>query len=449
MADLKKLGRYQILKVLGKGGMGIVYKGHDPEIDRTVAIKTVHFDPSLSEENRETLKKRFFQEVRAVGKLLHQNIATIFDVGSYEGVNFFTMEYVEGATFQELMSSKTPPTTQNVVNYIIQAADALHYAHQQGVIHRDIKPANIMVLNDGRVKLMDFGIAKVTQEASSTEMATQAGFIMGTPNYMSPEQVTGKKVDARSDIFSLAIILYEFVTGKKPFYDENVSTTLFKVVNEDPVEPVKVKGNLPPAINEIVLKALKKKTEERYQNGEEFALALRNYQNRTTETVDPFIKEYGQSEHALIQLLSNNCYALENFTDEEFTEIFKICQKHHFQAGKIIFKENTIRSGLYIVISGKVEIYQEIAGNKVVLNSVENGQCFGEMTVLKQFPSTTYAVAITNSFLISVDEKSLKRSGTGTYFKVFKNIAVGMLNRIIKCDQKTGEFLKKSLDAGT
>lgn len=446
MAELKKLGRYEIDKVLGKGGMGIVYKGHDPEIDRTVAIKTVHFDASLPEEHRETLKKRFFQEVRAVGKLLHQNIATIFDVGSYEGVNFFTMEYVEGMTVQDLMASQNRPSIESAVSFIIQASEALHYAHQQGVIHRDIKPANIMVLSDGRIKLMDFGIAKVTQESSQgAEMATQAGFIMGTPNYMSPEQITGKKVDGRSDIFSLAVILYEFVAGKKPFFDENMSSTLFKIVNEDPPEPIKVRGAIPRGLNEIIVKALKKKPEERYQSGQEFAAALRNFQARADAgTVDPFTREFGQSEAAIIQLLFNNCYAFENFTDEEFAEIFKICEKHNFKAGEVIYKENTIRSGLYVVISGKVEIFQEIEGKKVVLNAVENGQCFGEMTVIKQFPSTTFAAAVTNSFIISVGEKALKRVGTGIYFKVFKNIAVGLLNKVIKCDQRVGEFIRKA-----
>ncbi len=445
MADHKKLGRYEIQKVLGKGGMGIVYKGHDPEIDRTVAIKTVLFDSSLQEEHRETLKKRFFQEVRVVGKLLHPCIAAIFDVGSFEGINFFAMEYVEGKTLQDIMASQNKPSIENSVNYIIQCAEALQYAHQQGVIHRDIKPANIMVLNDGRIKLMDFGIAKVTKEASSEEMATQAGLIMGTPNYMSPEQITGKKVDGRSDIFSLAIILYEFVTGKKPFYDENMSATLFKIVNENPIEPTKIRGAIPAVLCEIIMKALKKKVDDRYANGQEFAAALHNFQSRgAVGAVDPFTQEFGQSESALIQLFSNNCYAFENFTDEEFAEIFKICQKHNFKSGDMVFKENTIRSGLYVIISGKVEIYQEIDGNKTILNAVENGQCFGEMTVIKQFPSTTFACSVTNSFIISVDEKSLKRSGTEIYLKVFKNIAVGMLNKVIKCDQKVGEYIKKA-----
>ena len=428
--------------------MGIVYKGHDPEIDRTVAIKTVHFDASLPPEHQETLKKRFFQEVRAVGKLLHPSIATIFDVGSYEGTNFFTMEYVEGKTFQDVIAAR--PSLENSISYIIQAAEALHYAHQQGVIHRDIKPANLMVLNDGRVKIMDFGIAKVTQEASSSpEMATQAGFIMGTPNYMSPEQITGKRIDGRSDIFSLAVILYEFLTGKKPFFDENMSAILFKIVNEDPVEPMKVRGNISGVLNEIVMKALKKKPDDRYVDGQEFATALRNFQSRgTAGAVDPFTKEFGQPESVLVQLLSSNCYAFENFTDEEFSEIFKICQKHQFKPGEVIFKENTIRSGLFVIISGKVEVYQEIAGRKIVLSTAENGHCFGEMSLIKQFPSTTFASSLANSFVISINEKSLKSVGAAIYFKVFRNIAVGLLNKVIKCDQKVGELIKNNLEGG-
>ena len=214
----KKIDRYEILGELGHGAMGVVYKGRDPIIDRLVAIKTIRFDRLYEEQEIQGLKDRFFKEAQAAGKLSHPNIVTIFDVGEDRGLSYIAMEYVEGEVLSQYLLQDHLLPVDEVLEIIAQAAEALDFAHQRKIVHRDIKPANIMRTSEGQIKVMDFGIAKFP---SST--LTQAGSILGTPSYMSPEQIRGEDLDGRSDLFSLGCILYELLTGVKPFRGESLA----------------------------------------------------------------------------------------------------------------------------------------------------------------------------------------------------------------------------------
>ena len=265
----RKIGRYEILEELGYGGMASVYKAHDPQINRTLAIKILRPERCQNVEYR----RRFLREAKAVGTLSHANIVTIYDIGEVENTPYIAMELLEGIPLDKLMKSDYQPTLIEILEWSIQLADALEYAHQRGIVHRDIKPSNIVLSHDKKsLKITDFGIAHFDE--SDVTQHTLLGEVLGTPQYMSPEQVLGKSVDARSDLFSVGVIMYQLFSGKKPFQADTLATLLFQIATESP-EPIgQVKPDLPASIKQLVDKLLKKKPEKRFQTGAEFKKAL-------------------------------------------------------------------------------------------------------------------------------------------------------------------------------
>ena len=265
------LGRYEIKKELGKGAMGIVYLGVDPKINRSVAIKTMRFEEGLEEKAMKDLKDRFFREAQAAGNLQHPNIVKIFDAGEEQDIAYIAMELLKGDDLKKWASKDTLLPVPKVLEYIAQSADALGYAHKSGIVHRDIKPANIMLLEDGSLRVCDFGIARITESSK-----TATGTVLGTPYYMSPEQIAGKKVDGRADLFSLGVTLYEMLTGERPWKGgESIGTLLFQITSDPYPDPMVIRKDLPPGILAVIDKALKKNPEERFQTGMEMAEALR------------------------------------------------------------------------------------------------------------------------------------------------------------------------------
>lgn len=265
-----QLGRYEILAELGRGAMGTVYQARDPKIDRTVALKTISVNGATAAEEEE-YRQRFFREAQAAGKLAHPGIVTIFDICEDETTKtpYIVMEYIAGATLEQMTQPGNLPTPATALEWARQLAEALHYAHTQGIIHRDIKPANIIVTEEGRAKITDFGIAKL----ALTDF-TMAGQVLGTPSFMSPEQLTGEKMDGRTDLFSLGIILYSLLTGGKPFTGENLTEVTFKVAYKDPPAVTQLVPSLSPEFDYVIARALAKSPSHRYQNGEEFAADL-------------------------------------------------------------------------------------------------------------------------------------------------------------------------------
>src|SRR5216110_1032770 len=247
--------------------MGIVYEGYDPLIKRSVALKTIRAD-QLAGENAETVIARFRREAQAAGRLSHPNIVSIYDFGEEEGVSYIAMEFVKGRELKDHFQANERFTTADIVRIMTKILDALDYSHRQGVIHRDIKPANIILLPDGSVKVADFGIAHI-----ETSNMTQVGTTLGTPAYMSPEQIMGLPVDGRSDLFSAGVILYQFLTGERPF-SGTATATMHKVLEEDPLPPSRFNVQVPGAMDAVVRKALAKRPDERFQNAEEFEAAL-------------------------------------------------------------------------------------------------------------------------------------------------------------------------------
>ncbi len=280
-STMERLGRYQVREIIGEGAMACVYKAFDPEINRALAIKLLKAQLRLDGEYR----NRFLREAKGAGVLSHPNIVTVFDVGEDQGHPYIAMELVEGGTLGDEIKSHKPLTTRDIVEIGIQLTRALDYAHKKGIIHRDVKPGNIMRVSESNtIKVADFGICRIDgSEGSDATQQTQIGNVLGTPHYMSPEQVIGEKVDSRSDLFSAGVVLYQLLTGHLPFEGDTLISVAYKITKTDPPSLDKVRADLPLSLRRVIERALKKQPDKRFQTGEEFAQALIGVQRELAE----------------------------------------------------------------------------------------------------------------------------------------------------------------------
>lgn len=264
---MKRIGKYDIVSILGQGAMGVVYKGFDPIIERDVAIKTVRRDPYVPEQDE--LRQRFVREAKAAGRLHHPNIISVYECGEDAGQTFIVMEFVNGKPLSTYLWRRHRFNLEEIRDIIDKVLEALDYAHSMNVVHRDIKPSNVMLSENGEIKIADFGIARLD---SST--LTRVGTVIGTPSYMSPEQLLGKRVDHRTDLYATGLLLYELLTHKKAFEGSDPNSLMYQVVHSDPVPPRTVCSTLPAGFDPVVKKALAKKPDERFQTGKEFIAAI-------------------------------------------------------------------------------------------------------------------------------------------------------------------------------
>jgi serine/threonine-protein kinase len=266
---VQQVGRYQIVAELGRGAMGIVYQALDPTIGRTIAIKSIRLKDLTDTAERDRLRERLVREAQSAGILSHPGIVTIYDIAEENGMAYIFMEFVNGPPLEKMLLHEQTPDKETILSILRQTAAALDYAHKKGIVHRDIKPANIMIHEDGTAKVTDFGVAKIV-----SQQMTIAGAMMGTPSYMSPEQVQGTAITGRADQFSLAVIAYEVLTGEKPFVAEYLPTLLFKIVREEPLLPQRFNPTLGPQVGSVLHKALSKNAADRYETCTEFINAL-------------------------------------------------------------------------------------------------------------------------------------------------------------------------------
>lgn len=290
--SLVKLGRYEVVRELGKGAMGIVYLAKDPLIGRLVALKTIRLGQNADDDEAKEFQQRFVREAQAAGILNHPAIVTVHDIGQDDtsGVSFIAMEYVEGQNLKEALTQGRPLNFDQIGDIIAQIAEALDFAHAKGIVHRDVKPANIILLEGNRAKITDFGIAKI---ASGGANLTSTGQFLGTPNYMAPEQIKGAPVDGRTDIFSLGICFYECLTRRKPFGGDSLTSISYKIVHE-PFPPMHdINPQIPDGYSEVVAMCLQKDPARRYQRGRDMALAIRAVirGERPTRPADPVLED--------------------------------------------------------------------------------------------------------------------------------------------------------------
>ncbi len=261
----KTIGKYEVIEKIAVGGFGVIYKGWDPFIKRKVAIK-------MCATPDDEVRQRFQQEAQFVGNLVHRNITLVFDYGSEGDVPYIVQEFLTGYDLDELLKAGVIADESTIVSILLQVCEGLAFAHEKGIVHRDIKPSNIRVLEDGTVKIMDFGIAKSVLAASKL---TQTGIALGTAGYLAPEQIQGKAIDARTDVFALGVVAYELVTGIRPFESETLSNVLYKILNEEPPSPSEINGRCSPQLEAVIRKTMAKEPEDRYQSAEELLEDLR------------------------------------------------------------------------------------------------------------------------------------------------------------------------------
>ncbi len=448
------IGRYRILHELGQGAMGVVYKGKDSIIDRIVAIKTIKLGKALQGLDEREILKLFYQEVRIAGNLSHPNIATIFDAGESYDIHYFVMEFVDGISLKTIIQDKIQIPLISKVKMLIQVASALHYAHQRGVIHRDIKPANVMLVTDehtkgkeNQAKIMDFGIAMLSSSKSAIHRSDR---ILGTPSYMSPEQVTGGELDRQTDVFSLGAMSYEFLTGKKPFPAADLPTLFRKIKSEDPPPPHTVQTDIPLIISNCVMRAIEKDKEKRSQSAGEFADEMEIYLSRTEmlDTQKLSISLESADKEFLLNLKKSYTF-FSDFSLEELNKIYNISSKHAYKQGEEIFSEGSIGNKMYIIISGQVKITKMFQGNttETTLNVLKHGDCFGEMALMESAPRFATATAETECNLVAINEVVLRSSEPKLCLKLYKNLALILSDKLRKSDAKVNALLSKYKDA--
>lgn len=308
----KYFGRYQIQEEIGRGGMGRVYKAHDRNLNRVVALKVLIAGNTATQKETE----RFLREAKATAQLRHPNIVAVYDIGTQEQQIFFTMDFIEGLSLK-IFLQKYSPSIKEIVHIMIEVGEALHYAHTKEIIHRDIKPSNIMIDIHQKPKIMDFGLAKMVSEKDSL---SQSGDVLGTPAYMSPEQIRSKTIDCRTDIYSLGATIYESLTGKPPFSGESYLDILYQIVHTEVIYPRNITPNIPRELEAICLKCLRKNPSERYNNSLMFVTDLRNFLEQKPIMAElpntfNYIKKFMTHHHLIpiVQILMIFTFAIFGF----------------------------------------------------------------------------------------------------------------------------------------
>jgi serine/threonine protein kinase len=390
MTDRTSLGKYEVRHEIARGSMGVVYLGHDPYIDRPVAIKIALDDSFNDPQTGAKLRKMFFNEAHTAGKLTHPNIIGIYDAGVDADTCYIVMEYVDGGNTLKAFTKpgKLLPVDQ-VIEIAYKCARALDYAHRQGVSHRDIKPSNILVGKDMDVKMCDFSIAHINKP-DMTE--TQPSGLMGSPRYMSPEQLREEKVDSQTDIYSLGVVIYELLTGQHPFPAENFSQLVTRILNEEPLPLATHRKDLPPVLEDIVRKAICKDKNQRYRTGLDIATDLNKaFENLAKPEAEIAIEE----KFNMVKQLE----FFFGFPDAEIWEILNASIWKSYKKNEDIIVEGDLDDCFYIIISGKVVVKK----NTKLIRTLERGDCFGEMGYLARTKRTATIIADDDTSLLKIN----------------------------------------------
>jgi len=419
LVGLKKVGRYEIVRKLGEGSMGVVYLGKDPYIKRDVAIKISRLASNLRAQREDDYRKRFFTEAQSAGRLIHENIVAIYDAGIDEELYYMAMEYVDGSTMEKFCRKENLLPIHKVVEMIFSACNGLDYAHKKGVIHRDIKPSNMMLNKLERVKITDFGIAHI-----KTEHNSQKG-IIGSPCYMSPEQVKEEPVEDKSDIFSLGCVLYELLTGEKAFYGDNHFSVLYKITHDEPESMLKIRPEVPEILDQITRKALSKDPTQRYQSCLDMAYDLRVALRGLSGTVK-------KSKMEDVVDYVHNVPFFENFTRDQVREIVMASDLIKVPKGKVLVSEGEIDDSFFILLSGKAAVRKV---NHLVA-VIHKGECFGEMSYLSGQSRAATVIADADCVLLKMSATLLDRSSESMQLLFLKQFALTLMARLAKSNEK-------------
>ena len=412
-----KLGKYDVLGEIDRGSMGTVYLGHDPYIDRGVAIKVAHADSLKDEESGDRYRKMFFNEAHAAGCLNHPNIVGIHDAGADEDICYIVMELVKGGgTLKPYCTPENLLPIEKVVEIIFKCAKALDYAHKQGVVHRDIKPSNILVEVNLDVKIADFSIAHMNR---ADDTATQQVGLMGSPRYMSPEQLREDEITHQTDLFSLGIVMYEMLTGKHPFPADNFSRLVTKILNEEPPPLKDLRSDLSDALIDVFVKATQKDIKDRYQTGLEFAVDL----SKAFEALE------GPEEDISEQEKFNSIKQLEffeGFPDAEIWEIIRASTWQEYGAEDDIIIEGDLDDCFYIIVEGEVGVLK----HEQSIRLLGIGDCFGEMGYLAKTERTATIQALTETALLKINSTVISQVSLNCQVRFLKVFLRTLIHRL-------------------
>jgi len=417
MTDRTSLGKYEVRHEIARGSMGVVYLGHDPYIDRAVAIKIALDDSFSDPQSGAKLRKMFFNEAHTAGKLTHPNIIGIYDAGVDVDTCYIVMEYVDGGNTLKAFTKagKLLPVDQ-VIEVAYKCARALDYAHRQGVTHRDIKPSNILVGKDMDVKMCDFSIAHINKP-DMTE--TQPSGVMGSPRYMSPEQLREEKVDSQTDIYSLGVVIYELLTGQHPFPADNFSQLVTRILNEEPLPLESHRRDLPPVLEDIVRKAICKDKNQRYRTGLEIATDLNKaFENLAKPEAEIAIEE----KFNMVKQLE----FFFGFPDAEIWEILNASTWKSYKKNEDIIVEGDLDDCFYIIITGKVVVKK----NTKLIRSLERGDCFGEMGYLARTKRTASIIADDDTSLLKINSTVISQVSLKCQVRFLKVFLRTLIHRL-------------------
>ncbi len=423
----QRLGKYAVVREINRGSMGIVYLGHDPYLDRPVAIKVAHAEQLNDEESGERYRKMFFNEAHTAGRLTHPNVISIFDAGVDGEICYIVMEYVEGGkTLKPYCRADNLLPIEKVVEIAFKCAKALDYAHKQGVVHRDIKPTNILVTADMDVKIGDFSIAHLTKMDATETMPLG---LVGSPRYMSPEQVTEDYLTNQTDIFSLGIVMFELLTGKHPFAAENFSRLVQRILHEKPAPVSEFRSEISSPLERIVAKALAKERSERYQMGGDLAADLSNAFDSLLDQPRENISE--QEKFVAVKQLE----FFQGFPDAEVWEIVRAGKSQEYADGTEIILEGELDDSFYIIVQGEVSVRKL----KKDLRSLYAGDCFGEMGYLAKTKRTATIVARGPTSLLKVNSTVISQVSLNCQVRFLKVFLRTLIHRLSVTTEKMSQ----------
>ncbi len=435
------LGRYRIEGELGQGQAGVVYRAFDTAIERIVAIKCLRAGaPIVEQEQTSSETGVHFEEAKVIGHLNHPHITAVFDMGNSSSVSYIVMEYVQGETLKARLAQprSDPASVPQILNLIVMVARALHYVHQRGILHGDIKPANLMVTPQGTPKIMDFGVAR-RRPANQPATWSLAGMkhVWGTPGYVAPEQLVSDEVDARADVFSLGVVAYEWLAGRKPFRGASLEAVLEAMLHGRPT-PVSELGEFDSELSAAINRALARDPAQRFDSADAMADALEICQERwfkqspqETQSESP-----GSKQGIAFPRLKGRNLLFADFSEADFANVTQMSRRETYQAGETILQEGAGGSTMYLVVRGSVSVRKMSGAQQIEIKQVSSGECFGEMAVISHMPRSATVVALQRTEVIAISGAILRSVNQVLCMKLYRNIASLLADRLRQRDEQ-------------
>jgi serine/threonine-protein kinase len=446
LADGTTLGRYRIEGILGQGQTGTVYRAFDTAIERKVAVKCLRSGADGEGGGEQAGMEAWLDEARVIGQLNHPHVTAVYDIGSLEGLSYIVMEYVEGETLKAKLAKpgSERSSIRQIVGFIVMVARALHYVHQRGILHGDIKPANLMVTPQGFPKIMDFGVARrsLGTQPGSWSLAGESQ-VWGTPGYLAPEQLVADKVDVRADVFSLGVVTYEWLAGRKPFSGADIDATLKAVLEGRPVHLVDL-GDFDPDLSRSIDQALARDPAQRFASADAFADALEVCQEGWLKRLPHRgpIESFDTKPTERFPRLRGHNILFSDFREAELSAVMRMSRQEGYEAGQTILREGEGGSTMYVVVQGLVSVRKRSGAGQVEIKQISRGDCFGEMAVMSQMPRSATVVALEPTEVLAISGAVLRSESPVLCMKLYRNIASLLADRLRHVDAQIVTLLQ-------